>query len=395
MIECGQRPATYQALLSQKYAPQMKVASSPSSILPAINDGVVGQVVLEVALETSHDLFNTYLASRPLRADSFSSGSTSSRVGAEEPAPASEIKAAVEEPTLQNVDIRQLAINVFRIKKALEAPPLLFYLLDHPIFFFPLVSYLVFAPLWTLPLHVCLLPFFNGIFTARNAVPSFLSTDSSSLPSSTSFPSIEYWPPGLVERVQEMESSSARTKLRRLRTALRWLQDHLGLVASLLERCTFIFNWEDPHVTLPVTAGIAVGTSVLSLMLYFIPIKILIWCIVVSLYMKMRKKRLESSLEMVQTKGIHVHETKEKRERRATCDLRQAGDTPGVEEAPKVNCKAVLGSSRRLLSTVTSNVFARTPDALEVLHRRIARGYMHKDPDFGPKIMSECCKKTD
>jgi hypothetical protein len=118
---------------------------------------------------------------------------------------------------------RQLAINIFRVRRALQPPPLLLLLLDAPLLFYPAFAFLALkAPFCLLPLYLLLLTSLNGLLAARAPTAGFAS--------------VEVWPEPLVERVLQMEATSAPAKLRKLRRVVKWLQDQLGLLASGLER---------------------------------------------------------------------------------------------------------------------------------------------------------------
>lgn len=118
------------------------------------------------------------------------------------------------------MDTRQLVINIFRLKQALQAPPLVPLLLDTPIIFVPLFTAFVRSPVWSYPLWCVSTIIANGYLASR----------------SKSIPNVDVWPKGLVQKVYQLESTSAPTKIMRLRSMVKWLQDQLGVIASGLER---------------------------------------------------------------------------------------------------------------------------------------------------------------
>ncbi len=132
---------------------------------------------------------------------------------------------------------RQLAINAFRVKRALQPPPLLLLLLDAPGLAYPLLLlWSLRSALWAQPLLLLAFTSLNGLLVARAPTSGFAS--------------VEAWPGPLVERVLQMENTSAPGKIRKLRKMAKWLQDQLGLLASGMERCV-----------MGVGVGVGVGAS--------------------------------------------------------------------------------------------------------------------------------------
>ena len=239
-FECGGRRTlahrylTSSDRLQQKYTPQMVI------ILPGQERRVtpsLGQVIFEVSVSTqknllqvgthprgegppvvwgraeepaagemrvggsadrwSLDVWQTYLASRPLMDDSF--------------IPRKQISTN-EKETLEQFDLKQLIVNVFRcvskgepameshilalparrldleeanasrlplatpshrFKKALSTSPLVLVLLEYPFVFLPLYSYLaLLVPHWALPFWVLACPFVNGLLASPSSVPT-------------------------------------------------------------------------------------------------------------------------------------------------------------------------------------------------------------------------------
>lgn len=170
----------------------------------------------------------TYLLSRPLLEDSFL---RLSQRRAQEQHRNKGGQNTDPLPDTGSFSTRQLAINVFRVRRALQPPPLLLLLLDHPLpLFHPWFLLLAWkSPLWPLPLHLLLLSLLNGLLAAQTPTSGFAS--------------VEAWPEPLVERVMQLEGTSAPAKLRKLRRMVKWLQDQLGLLASGLERCVDWVVW--------------------------------------------------------------------------------------------------------------------------------------------------------
>lgn len=139
--------------ICQKYSPALGL-DQPKS---------VGQLEVEVELEVEQrHLIETYLASTPLAEDSFEP-----RAGRRRRAASGEKK----EESLDELDISQLIISIYRLKLALQPPPLARLLLDLPLLFLPLWAYAcyTFAP-WKLPLWAMVCFSLNGWLNARKGV---------------------------------------------------------------------------------------------------------------------------------------------------------------------------------------------------------------------------------
>lgn len=143
--------------IGQKYAPLL--SPDPSASGPY---AVVGEVTVEMELTLDHSVLNTYLVSSPLLGDSFRRRPRRREEGAGEK----------EEETLESLDMGQLIVNVYRLKRALTPPVLLTKLLDWPFLFLPLWSYacLCFAP-WKAPLYALLCYSANGYLNSKHVLP--------------------------------------------------------------------------------------------------------------------------------------------------------------------------------------------------------------------------------
>lgn len=366
----------------------MKQYSSSSRLY--LEEWVVGQVILEVALNTPHNLFRTYLASRPLLADSFNTPrpSTSATTTAAFEKTAAAAAATAADLTIQNVNLRVLAINIFRLKKALLPSSLQLLLLDYPLFFLVIVTYLFVVPTWALPLNLALLILLNGALT--NSSPSFSfsstfpssiplefcpSTPPSSIPPSSSPHPIEFWPHRLVERVLQMEAYSAPKKIRRLINLVRWTQDFLGIISSLLERASYLLSWADPHVTLPMAFFVIAVALLMSLLLYVISPVVVAWCVLVWVYFQVRR-RINEMKDGVTDDGAAQGGVKELRKVINEEEDKEADGMELFSGMVEVNeKKGWVGDASK---SFILNILARTPDALDLIHRGIARQRVHE-----------------
>lgn len=347
-------------LLDQKYVPQMKLLSNSA------DEERVGQVVMEVELCTSHSLGYTYLASRPLLANSFAPRDKAAGGSQKEGA-----AAAAAEPTLASVDTQQLAINFFRLKKALEPPPLAVLLLDSPALFVPFLTLLVRSPVWSFPLYLLVAVVGNGVLTARQRAATLAQQAC-----------LEVWPPPLVERVQAMQASSARVKIRRLRGIVGWLQAQSGVLASALERSTYLFAWVDPHVTLPVEVCLALAAVLATVVLYLVPLAPLLWGLGMAVYLRLRQKRAAKAAAAANSisppppaipaapQGRNALTEEEQEEEEVAADRDAAYKVLDFDWKDWID-------PRKALPALATNVLTRTPDGPELLHREIARRRAH------------------
>jgi len=172
-----------------------------------------------------------------------------------------------------------------------------------------------------------------------------------------------------------MEAYSAPKKIRRLINLVRWTQDFLGIISSLLERASYLLSWADPHVTLPMAFFVIAVALLMSLLLYVISPVVVAWCVLVWVYFQVRR-RINEMKDGVTDDGAAQGGVKELRKVINEEEDKEADGMELFSGMVEVNeKKGWVGDASK---SFILNILARTPDALDVIHRGIARQRVHE-----------------
>jgi len=128
-----------------------------------------------------------------------------------------------------------------------------------------------------------------------------------------------------------------------------------------------------------------VGAIIMSLVLYLVTPVVVVWCVGLGVYVLVRrlmKQMKAAAAAAAAVSGGGQEEKKGNGKRIEEEEEEEEGGEEGKEEAAavykvlEVDWKNWMGDPRK---SFIPNVLARTPDALDVLHRQIARRRVHDE----------------